>query len=63
MSIMRCDECERQVDTDFEEMEQVEDANLCIPCYKNFCNEYGDQVRKWEWQQQDQDQEWINGQQ
>lgn len=57
MSIMMCTECERQVDTDFEEMEEVGDANLCLSCYEQFCEAYGNQQKQW-WAAIDQDQQY-----
>ncbi len=55
MSIIRCEECERLVDTDFEEFEVVSDATLCIPCYQEFCEAYGEQQKQW-WAAMDADQ-------
>lgn len=59
MSILRCEQCERFIDTDKEEFEEVSDAVLCITCYQDFCEAYGEQQKQW-WAQIDQDQQYQN---
>ncbi len=34
MSVIRCDSCEKQIDTDYEETEPIGDKEYCIPCYE-----------------------------
>lgn len=33
MSIMRCDNCEQQLDSDFIDFEFYEEKDVCIDCY------------------------------
>ena len=39
MSVIRCDSCEKQIDMDFEETEEIGDETFCIDCYEEKTNE------------------------
>lgn len=33
MSIVRCNKCNKNIDTDFEEIEEIEGVNICLGCF------------------------------